>query len=275
MARHRPESDDDVSLFPFLSILACVIGTLTLMISGLALGQMEDKSFVNIEKYNLAKMQLDVLKSQIEELKKKIEQKRKENQKNLLTSESELKKLMDQLNQKQDEIKKLKAENALALADRKTIKVPDISDIAKVLEEMKEQLKTKEEQVAQLDKMIKQRKLPPREGNVTVLPGGSGKDIDPVFVECAESSIVIHEGPRPIRIRTAEVSKDKRFIKLVSDIAKSKNKSMIFLLRNDGLSTYHTVRGYARRLNARTGKLPVLGKGRIDLSEFNRLKNKK
>ncbi|MFG0334632.1 MAG: hypothetical protein ACF8TS_14850, partial [Maioricimonas sp. JB049] len=41
MARRRSDDGEAVSLFPFLSILACLIGVLTLMITALALGQMD------------------------------------------------------------------------------------------------------------------------------------------------------------------------------------------------------------------------------------------
>ena len=42
MARRRKKSIT-VSLFPFMSILACVIGTLTLMLTAMALGQMDNE----------------------------------------------------------------------------------------------------------------------------------------------------------------------------------------------------------------------------------------
>ena len=42
MVRRRRSAEETVSLFPFLSILACVIGVLTLMITAMALGQMEE-----------------------------------------------------------------------------------------------------------------------------------------------------------------------------------------------------------------------------------------
>ena len=50
MAR-RPAEEDGVSLFPFLSVLACVIGTLTLMIMALALGQMDTEEVASAEDY--------------------------------------------------------------------------------------------------------------------------------------------------------------------------------------------------------------------------------
>ena len=40
MVRRPQVEDDDVSLFPFLSIIAAVIGVLTLMIAAVTLGQM-------------------------------------------------------------------------------------------------------------------------------------------------------------------------------------------------------------------------------------------
>ena len=42
MASRRTKRDFASSLFPFLSVLACVIGTLTLLIAALALGQVAE-----------------------------------------------------------------------------------------------------------------------------------------------------------------------------------------------------------------------------------------
>ena len=39
MARRRKRSELAVSLFPFISVLSCVIGTLTLMIAAAAIGE--------------------------------------------------------------------------------------------------------------------------------------------------------------------------------------------------------------------------------------------
>jgi len=43
VARRRRRDGPSGSLFPFLSVLACVIGTLTLSLAALALGQMGDE----------------------------------------------------------------------------------------------------------------------------------------------------------------------------------------------------------------------------------------
>ena len=51
MGRRQESGDNEVSLFPFLSILACIIGVLTLMISTLALSQMDTEAVVAAEAY--------------------------------------------------------------------------------------------------------------------------------------------------------------------------------------------------------------------------------
>ena len=63
MARRRRKKGVSVSLFPFLSILACVIGTLTLMITALALGQMDTDEMAS-------ELRLDYLKRQIAKLQR-------------------------------------------------------------------------------------------------------------------------------------------------------------------------------------------------------------
>ena len=50
MAR-RAKTKVTVSLFPFMSILACVIGTLTLMLTAMALGQMDNDVVLSAERY--------------------------------------------------------------------------------------------------------------------------------------------------------------------------------------------------------------------------------
>ena len=45
MAKKRKKNDLQVSLFPFLSILACVLGILTLMITAVVLSQANNETF--------------------------------------------------------------------------------------------------------------------------------------------------------------------------------------------------------------------------------------
>jgi DNA-binding NtrC family response regulator len=101
-----------------------------------------------------------------------------------------------------------------------------------------------------------------------MLPGGSGLGFEPVFVECAAGSIVLHTTKEPQRIRRADLATEKAFISLLDQVAESQKKSVIFLVRDDGLSTYRTVRDLATAHEARHGKLPVIGQGRLNLGYF-------
>ena len=69
MARRAAGEQDDVSLFPFLSVLACVIGTLTLMIAALALGQMDNPTVASAERYEAVRAETARLAAEIAALK--------------------------------------------------------------------------------------------------------------------------------------------------------------------------------------------------------------
>ena len=72
MPRRRRRAQRSVSLFPFLSILACVIGTLTLMITALALGQMDNETVASAEKFELAKRLLEQILQEIERFEQEL-----------------------------------------------------------------------------------------------------------------------------------------------------------------------------------------------------------
>jgi hypothetical protein len=59
MARRRNAEDEGVSLFPFLSIIACVIGVLTLLISTMSLAQMGTEDVASLEQYEKIQRELE------------------------------------------------------------------------------------------------------------------------------------------------------------------------------------------------------------------------
>jgi hypothetical protein len=75
MARRPRGEDDDVSLFPFLSIIACVIGVLTMMISTLALAQMDNPDVALIEAYEKSAGELSAVEAEVARLKKLLDDK--------------------------------------------------------------------------------------------------------------------------------------------------------------------------------------------------------
>ena len=71
-----------------------------------------------------------------------------------------------------------------------------------------------------------------------------------------------------------QIGGDVRYLALLDEVAASKDRVVPFLLREDGIVTYNQARGVAQARYARNGKLPVLGKGKLDLTLFKKPKEK-
>ena len=63
---------------------------------------------------------------------------------------------------------------------------------------------------------------------------------------------------------------NESFRSLLEKVANDNNGTMLFLVRSDGLGTFRAAKRLADGLEVRNGKLPVVGKGRIDLGHFNK-----
>ncbi len=265
MPRRPRTNDDDISLFPFLSIIACVIGVLTMMIATLALAQTDTPDVAQIENFEQDQKALDRTKSRIEQIKLEISDslRLREQQKQNATNKAEIAEMLAEL----DAIEK-------ELAEQKKIQIviPKVDPKAReTATDMQAQHAQLEEQIAQLEQDLKDRK-DKSEANVTVLPQGSGLNFKPHFVECAADSFVMHTQTPPKRIRTANAAKAQEFINLMELAANGKNDSIVFLVRSDGLGTFRTLKGLCDKRSIRNGKLPVVGQGRIDLSAFTNKK---
>jgi len=266
MAKRRRRAKQSISLFPFLSILACVIGTLTLLITALALGQMDTDEVAS-------GLRLDYLKRQIKKNEDLIERLRAE----IAKVESNADDVQKQLADAMVELERLKRLKEIAFKkmenpEEPEIEIPTVDTEAhkQRIAQMEEELQKQEEMKSQLLAELKERKKPPEEAEVIIQPGGSGVDLEPTFVECAASGIVVYEGEEPRRVRGAELNSDEGFLALLDRIAAQPKATVIFLVRDDGLGTYYAARAVARSRYARNGKLPVIGHGKIDLSMFKK-----
>lgn len=260
--RHRTKLA--VTLFPFLSILACVIGTLTLMITALALGQMEDSSLNE-------QLWLDALKRQLEADLKLIEQLKAE----IARFENHADDLMKRLVESERQLRELEQRTKQLIAQRNKEPEAEIEAIVVDLNAHKERMAKLQEELEEFQKKrealaaeIKKRNRPPEEAEVIVRPGGSGMDLKPTFVECTASGVFVHDGKTPVHVRTGDLKTDAAFRGLLERIAGRPKASVIFLIRDDAIGTYNAARAVALELRARNGKLPVIGHGKLDLSMF-------
>ncbi len=271
MARRPLVEDDDVSLFPFLSIIAAVIGVLTLMIAAVTLGQMNEEDVKEAVENAIAMAQIQKELAATEDAVEKLR----------IQLDKEKAKLLDNAGSRQNELVKTRAEldaliKQLAEVQKKAeeqkkikIVIPEIPQGQReTVADKQAQLAAIKERLALLQRNLDEKKKPPEEAQVSVLPGGTGLSFTPNFVECTASAIVLHTEEPPLTIRNAEIAANPKFVALLEKVANDKSQTIIFLLRSDSLGTYHIVRKLCDDNDVRHGKLPAVGNGRLDFKHF-------
>jgi hypothetical protein len=273
MARRKRGEDDDVSLFPFLSIIACVIGVLTLLISALAMAQMgSNEDVASFEQFQRILRQVKELEEEIKRLEIELSDEAKKKAEAMSEKQRELAAAQQQLKDLLQKIEELRQKGA---QPKEVVDVPEVEGVVpqQAINEMREELKGIKERIAQLQKDLNEREKPPEQAEVSVVPGGSGLGFEPVFVECAGQSVVIHTGhggDEPEHLPVGGLEGNESFLKLLDHVAASPKRTLVFLIRDNGLGTYRKARDLADWAEVRNGRLPVIGKGRLDLSYFNK-----
>ncbi len=261
MARRRKSGAPEVSLFPFLSILACVIGTLTLMITALALRQMDNPVVEKVAEHESLQKRVDENRATVTQLKQEIKQALDESeQKN--SDLTALRSKLQQLQQDVERIRNLPPPQADVAGD-------EVLADKKRIEELRQEIAQLESRIEALNKQLKELKIPP-EPVVRIQPGGTGVGLYPTFVECAATRLVVYEGDEPHAVRRADIRTDAEFLATLERIADSEKDTVVFLVRDDAVNTYIAARTVATEKYARNGKLPVIGQGKIDLSLFKK-----
>ncbi len=156
MARRASAGDDNVSLFPFLSILVCVIGILTLMIVASSLGDIGKKPdpilVERTNRYQELQKQIAQSKTDVAELEKRLQG-------------SELGEARISAVQKEyDRVQELmKQQEGAKEALKRTAELAQLRDSLKArLQQLEEEQKTRTSLAAELDKEIEAKGRPPR-----------------------------------------------------------------------------------------------------------------
>ncbi|RCS52622.1 hypothetical protein DTL42_07215 [Bremerella cremea] len=267
MGRRNKETGEDISLFPFLSVLACVIGTLAMVIAMIAIQSLDNDTVDRAIEYQKKEKELEQGNQELAKLREALKKKeaelsseRSEEQRSLENAKKRLAELLAKLEKTNEELSKISVEGPKV----------DVAAQNEEIAKMEAELKSRREKIAQLTAQLQDRKSPPEEAEVSIVPGGSGVGFTPTFVECDEGRIVIHDGGQTTPVRTAELNTNPDFAKVLEEVKSDEKGTLVFLIRDDGLSTYHTARNFANAKGVRNGKLPVIGDGRIDLSYFKK-----
>lgn len=272
MAKRRESSGDEVSLFPFLSILACLIGALIVLIVVMSVSNSQKsdgrtKAEVELaktyqqmlrelkEREKLAKEMAELLaKLQQYEEDRKIKEDKLANLRKLITSSADVQRQNEAMGQEQ--LKKL--DNLLLEIDgiKKQI-VESKAEAAKLLAELKE-------------RQIPPDKKPPP---VVVQPSGSGDSASQklYFVEASGAKLVFMVGGQKQTIAANEESiiGNVAFNYFLTEVKKAGDAQLIFLLRTDGTTAYNRGGGWAQeKYNIKISRLLLPGQGDVDLSLF-------
>ena len=270
MARRKPIADNGVSLFPFMSILACLIGILTLMISVISRAKEEQREGWTEEQRELAEANRD-LRLELKKLEKQLAEKDKQLERDQKDA-SELKKLKDRqivLRKQLDELSKAKDPDK---TDEELQKI--VENLKTELEALKKEKPPLEKRLAELQKQLKERKEAPEPPkSVQVRPGGTSLNAarNIFFVECNETGITILEkGKDPVKVSKGAIQTNGAFKNFLQKVKGTRDSMVLFLIRRSGNESYlWAVAEAETKYQVRTGKLPVPNDGELDLSLFD------
>lgn len=263
MAR-KGNDENPVSLFPFLSILACVIGTLILLIASVSLTQIqsdpEEELVERVEEYE----ELEEEQSEVdEELAKMLEQ---------LASLDEFQKRLEELQKQEQQLKRdqqqVRQENKelqeqLAKLDEERKK------LLEEIQKLKAKIADQEELIAKLIEEIQRRRMVNSAPTVRVEPAPQAvRGTKPTFVEVDQEGLILDPGGKKIRVPANKIGDDPNFKKLLGSMAGERDKILVLLIREDGYRLYATTERTARYSNVIVTKLPIVGDGQLDLSKF-------
>lgn len=271
MARRAKDSGGAVNLFPFLSILICIIGCLTLIIVVINLISMNKgegrtseeveraKEFLLVEKEKTEKQkEMDTLRQLIENV---IQQNR-----DAITSRDKLFSLKKALDNK-EEIDKSREELIAKFNLLKTTNQKLEADEKFLLEEITK----KEEEIAKREK-------PPEAAALRVRPSGSSSTTHPFFAEVSDRGLYLHRSltEDPVSIPIASLNQSEEFINLLKSIAAQPYNRLIFLVRGSPgavktlteASQLVTSFNKANGTEIIPGRLPLPSEGKVDLQMF-------
>ena len=258
-------------MFPFLDILCSLIGVLVLIIVFLAVSQTSQTEGRTQEEVDRAikykqltqNQQRDAaLESKVKPLLVKIASLEEESE----AKEQKAARLRKLLSQSADS--KVLSQNLLKALDNLLLEISGY-DLQTV--ELKKSL---EELLAEIKKRNLIAKTPPP---VIVQPAGAGVELGAkvYFVEASGGKIVLYWSKTEMTqvSSTPEVIiADTSYEAFLKKVKESPQSKIVFLVRDDGLSSYNNAAGWAQQTYAfepaQVAKLPIPGRGAIDLTMF-------
>ncbi len=255
MSRRR-RKDTEVSLFPFLSVLACVIGTLVLLLSAIAVGGMGERSLDQVrlsERFEAAQIFIAGGRALLEEYEAQL-QLREDAAKDDQKLGRQLSGLGLNPNISLDELKALvQVEQEFA----------DVSEEGRRLAAQSEELAASTlRSNDKLGELGAARLRAP----ILIDPSGIGPNYRPYLVECTAEYLELHrtKGDFSFRIPTIEISRSPQYKKFLRRVRAISKGLVIFMIRPEGVKTFKSAEAVAHQFKVRNAKLPLPGQGKLD-----------
>jgi len=280
MAKRRPAAKDEILLIPFLDILCSLIGVLVLIIVVMCVSmtqQTEGRTVEEVEDAQEAKR----LRKEITETKK---QEIVVNEK--IATLDELKKQIEERQQRFIKLRKLQSTSKEILETNQKLSQQMQKELDDLMLELDGLKKQQAESKAALDKLAAElrerqvpedKKVPP----VVVQPSGGGMAADTkvFFVEATAGRLKIlsawGKDDYPLSSTAEVVLADVVFNHFLTEVAKIPNALVLFLIRDDGQAAFNNGAGRADNdYKVRIGKLPIPGRGVLDLAMFDKFRGK-
>jgi biopolymer transport protein ExbD len=280
MAKRRPAAKDEILLIPFLDILCSLIGVLVLIIVVMCVSmtqQTEGRTQEEVDDAQEAKR----LRKEITETKK---QEIVVNEK--LATLDELKKQIEERQQRFIKLRKLQSTSKEILETNQKLSQQmqkELDDLLLELDGLKKQQTESKSEIDKLMAEIKARQVPEdkKVPPVVVQPSGGGMAADTkvFFVEATAGRLKIlsawGKDDYPLSSTAEVVLADVVYNHFLTEVAKIPNALVLFLIRDDGQAAFNNGAGRADNdYKVRIGKLPIPGRGVLDLAMFDKFRGK-
>lgn len=258
MARAKASLVPNVSLFPFLSILACLSGALVVMICVLTIMRVTTSGSTAAKSNPLA-LEMKELQRQLTEYRALTDE---------LTTIEQMEKRLVQL---QEITQGLDSTDSVRLRLQK-----EIENIQTVLANLLADKPRVVKEIARLKEDLTERRINPADLKpaLRVQGGGSGFATGRrlFVVESNSDSIVVHRSKDDrFRVAASAIGADKEYNDFLAGVTQNKNALVLFLVRVDGWNSYVRGAGWAEgNFKLATSKMPIPGQGKVDLSEFEK-----
>ena len=257
MARARRHAQTSVSLFPFLSVLACVIGALTLLITASAIGQVATDT-VDLEHYQKLKRGIARDREQLAALRTVSEE--------LATLDADILRNREQKRRMREAKDRARKQLQASAPLREEVRVASIE-----VQRLEEQFDAVDAEVQGRRRELENARAVRAQSSILIQPTGSGYGMDPHFAECRGEGLVLYEGSerRPADVSASNVGTSALFRRFLRRVRGREAATLVFLIRPGGVHVCADARRMVREMRIAYGEIPVPGEGVFDFSSVD------